>query len=147
MIETPLLNNVIIQADFHSHLRQGAMMELCAPLVKKGGCDIVYVMPNLQPPITQLSHAKAYYKQLCRLAPDVKFLMTLFLHSGLTDAAIAEAAASKIIYGVRSLYLPIRSRSYNFSVSTSFAPSLTAMKPVDQALPCRGKCVPKNGRC
>jgi dihydroorotase len=75
-------------------------MELCTPLIKKGGCDIVYVMPNLQPPITQVSQSVSYHEKLSQIAPDVTFLMSLFLHPGLDAAAIAEAARSKVIYGV-----------------------------------------------
>ena len=75
-------------------------MELCVPQIKRGGCDTVFVMPNLQPPITQVSQAIAYHKELSRLAPDVKFLMSLYLHPTVTADVIAEAAESKIIYGV-----------------------------------------------
>ena len=59
-------------------------------------------MPNLQPPITQVSQAVAYHKELSRIAPEIKFLMSLFLHPSFlnnADAIIAEAARSKIIYG------------------------------------------------
>ena len=59
-------------------------------------------MPNLQPPITQVSQAVAYHNALSRIAPGVKFLMSLFLHPTFlnnVDAIIAEAARSKIIYG------------------------------------------------
>ena len=59
-------------------------------------------MPNLQPPITQVSQAIAYHKELSRIAPGVKFLMSLFLHPSFlnnADAIVAEAARSKIIYG------------------------------------------------
>lgn len=31
-------------ADFHVHLREGAMMEAVIPLIREGGVDIVYVM-------------------------------------------------------------------------------------------------------
>jgi dihydroorotase len=75
-------------------------MELCTPLVKNGGCDIVYVMPNLQPPITQVSDAISYHERLSRLAPGVTFLMSLFLHPGLNAATITEAAQTGIIRGV-----------------------------------------------
>lgn len=59
-------------------------------------------MPNLQPPITQVSQAIGYHKELSRIAPGVNFLMSLFLHPSFlnnADAIIAEAARSKIIYG------------------------------------------------
>lgn len=89
-------------ADFHCHLRQDAMMQLCAPLIRDGGCDTVFVMPNLQPPITQVSHAVAVHKELSRIAPGVRYLMSLFLHpSFLNTDIIAEAARTKIIYGVK----------------------------------------------
>ena len=49
-------------ADFHVHLRDGAMMELVVPTIQDGGCDTVYVMVRselvlrcgcpLAPPIT-----------------------------------------------------------------------------------------------
>ncbi|MCJ1255347.1 hypothetical protein MMC24_003163 [Lignoscripta atroalba] len=58
-------------------------------------------MPNLQPPITQVSDAISYHERLSRLAPGVTFLMSLFLHPGLNAATIAEAAQTKVIYGVK----------------------------------------------
>lgn len=64
-------------ADMHVHLRDGAMMELVTPYVKRGGCDTVYVMPNLVPPITTVSHALEYHGKLKNLAPDVTFLMVI----------------------------------------------------------------------
>ena len=65
-------------------------------------------MPNLQPPITQVSQAIAYHKELSRIAPEVKFLMSLFLHPSFlndADAIVAEAARSKIIYGASEQFL------------------------------------------
>lgn len=76
------------------------MMELVTPLIKKGGCDTVFVMPNTLPPITENSQAVDYHKKLSGLAPNVKFLMSLFLHPSLNADVIAEAAQSKVIYGV-----------------------------------------------
>lgn len=31
-------------ADFHVHLRDGAMMELVAPMIRQGGVNIAYIM-------------------------------------------------------------------------------------------------------
>lgn len=75
-------------------------MELVTPFIRKGGCDTVFVMPNLQPPITQVSQAISYHEQLCQLAPDVNFLMSLYLHPSINAEVIAEAARSRIVYGV-----------------------------------------------
>ena len=88
-------------ADLHCHLRQDAMMHLVTPYIEKGGCDTALVMPNLQPPITQISQALAYYQALSQIAPGVKFLMTLYLHPTVTPDVIAAAAQSKVIYGVK----------------------------------------------
>lgn len=89
-----------MQADMHAHLRQDDMMEFVTGLVKKGGCDTVYVMPNLQPPIKTASEAVAYHEKLKKLAPNVTFLMSLYLHNGLTPGDIEEAAKSGVVYGV-----------------------------------------------
>ncbi|KAL8732626.1 MAG: hypothetical protein Q9166_002601 [cf. Caloplaca sp. 2 TL-2023] len=88
-------------ADFHCHLRQDAMMELATSMIMPGGCDQVFVMPNLQPPITKVSQAISYQEELCRIAPKVKFLMSLYLHPSVTPEVIAEAAQSKVVYGVK----------------------------------------------
>lgn len=77
------------------------MMELCTPLIEDGGCDTVFVMPNLQPPITTVYQAVSYHKALSRLAPKVRFLMSIFLHPSLNADVIAEAVRTKIIYGVK----------------------------------------------
>ncbi|KAI9838873.1 MAG: hypothetical protein M1819_004080 [Sarea resinae] len=76
-------------------------MELITPLIRSGGCDTVYVMPNLQPPITRVADALAYHEKLTRLAPGVTFLMSLFLHPGLNAEVIAEAARTHLIRGVK----------------------------------------------
>ena len=89
-----------VKVDLHCHLRDGAMCELVTPMIRSGGADVVYVMPNLQPPITQISQAQRYHEALTRLAPGVRFLMSLFLHSSMTPETISEAAQSEIIYGV-----------------------------------------------
>jgi dihydroorotase len=82
------------------------MMEFITPLVKEGGCDTIFVMPNLQPPITKVADALAYHDKLSHLAPGVRFLMSLYLHPDLDAATIAEAARTKIIHGVNP-HIPI----------------------------------------
>ena len=82
------------------------MCELVVPMIRSGGANVVYVMPNLQPPITQVFQAHRYHETLTRLVPGVKFLMSLFLHPSMTSETIAEAARSEIIYGV-SVFPPL----------------------------------------
>ncbi|RFU34047.1 hypothetical protein B7463_g2310, partial [Scytalidium lignicola] len=83
-------------ADFHVHLRDGAMMETVVPTIEQGGVDTVYVMPNLVPPITTVAHALAYKEKLKKLTSNVNFLMTLYLHPTITPEVIEEAAKAGI---------------------------------------------------
>ncbi|KAL9015307.1 MAG: hypothetical protein Q9173_000105 [Seirophora scorigena] len=88
-------------ADFHCHLREGAMMELVAPIITTGGCDTVFVMPNLEKPIVSVAQALAYHRELRQLAPNVRFLMSLYLHPDVTTDEIELAARSNIVFGVK----------------------------------------------
>ncbi|KAI1465848.1 Dihydroorotase [Daldinia caldariorum] len=83
-------------ADMHVHLRQGELMELMVPTVRQGGVDTVFVMPNLIPPLTTVEQVLEYRSKLQAIAPDVTFLMSLFLHPSVTPDVIAKAAASGI---------------------------------------------------
>ncbi|KIY45889.1 Dihydroorotase [Fistulina hepatica ATCC 64428] len=88
-------------ADFHVHLRQGSLCALTVPHVKKGGFDLAYVMPNLQPPITTTEQALAYKTQLKTIDPNVEYLMTLYLSPDLTPDEIRKAKQAGIV-GVKS---------------------------------------------
>ncbi|KAJ9142353.1 Dihydroorotase [Pleurostoma richardsiae] len=83
-------------ADMHVHLRQDKVMELVVPEIRKGGVDTVFVMPNLQPPITTVAQALEYKSRLQSLDPKVQYLMSLYLHPSVTPEVIAEAAAAGI---------------------------------------------------
>lgn len=89
-------------ADFHVHLRQGAMSELITPHVSQGGVSLAYIMPNLTPPITTVDAAVEYHSHLSKLSPHTDFWMTLYLHPSLTPAEIAKAKASGVVKGVKS---------------------------------------------
>lgn len=101
------------------------MMELCTPLVEKGGCDTVFIMPNLTPKIGSVSQAIEYHEKLQRLAPNVKFLMSLYLHNGLTEEEIEKAAKSGVVYGV--------------SISLQLHGYYSTKLFLGQVLPCRCK--------
>ncbi|KAH7322882.1 hypothetical protein B0I35DRAFT_426660 [Stachybotrys elegans] len=83
-------------ADMHVHLRQDGMMKLVTPTLSSGGVDTAFVMPNLVPPITTVERVVEYQSQLQALAPNVKFLMSLFLHPSVTPEVIAQAAAAGV---------------------------------------------------
>ncbi|KAJ2822143.1 dihydroorotase [Coemansia erecta] len=83
-------------SDFHCHLRQGAMMETVTPMVTQGGVKTVLAMPNLTPPLTKTHMAVEYGQQLQKLAPDVHFILTLYLNPDLTPEEIKKAAGAGI---------------------------------------------------
>ncbi|KAJ3093460.1 hypothetical protein HK100_006600 [Physocladia obscura] len=87
--------------DLHIHLRQGALMKAVTPALNNAGIGAVFVMPNLQPPITTSDQAIAYRSELQKLAPNVTFLMSLYLNPDLTPAEIRKAKANGVV-GVKS---------------------------------------------
>lgn len=72
------------------------MCELVTPHVAQGGIRTAYVMPNLVPPLTKTEAVVAYKAELQRIAPDVEFLMTLYLHPEVTPEEIRKAAKAGI---------------------------------------------------
>ncbi|KAJ3214248.1 hypothetical protein HK099_006956 [Clydaea vesicula] len=76
-------------------------MKLVTPLLEKSGVRNALVMPNLKPPITTTSQALSYKKELQVLAPNVNFLMTLYLVPELTPKEIYLAKKSGVV-GVKS---------------------------------------------
>ncbi|KAH8678463.1 dihydroorotase, homodimeric type [Xylariales sp. PMI_506] len=126
-------------ADMHVHLRQGDMMELVTPTIRAGGVDTVFVMPNLQPPITTVAQALEYKKQLQAIEPNVNFLMSLYLHSSLTPEVIAEAAEAGIT-GVK-LYPQGVTTNSDSGVSNfeDFLPIFAAMEKHDIVLNIHGE--------
>ena len=77
------------------------MMELVTPLITSGGCDTIFVMPNLEKPIVSVAQALEYHEKLSRLAPNVRFLMSLYLHPNVTTEQIELAAKTNIVFGVK----------------------------------------------
>ncbi|KAJ3333041.1 hypothetical protein HDU76_011994 [Blyttiomyces sp. JEL0837] len=76
-------------------------MRTITPLLKTAGVRLAYVMPNLKPPITTTEQALKYQKDLQALAPDVTFMMTLYLNPDLTPDEIRKAKKAGIA-GVKS---------------------------------------------
>jgi len=92
---------VTAPADFHVHLRQGALSELVTEHVRLGGFTLAYVMPNLTPPIRNTEEALLYKAQLQAIDPAVEYLMTLYLSPELTSDEIRKAKRAGIV-GVKS---------------------------------------------
>ena len=129
-------------ADFHVHLRDADIMEAVTPTIRQGGVDIVYVMPNLVPPITTVKQALSYQKRLHALAPDVTFLMSLYLHPSITPSTIAEAKTAGI-RGVKSYPAGVTTNSSSGVVDyAQFYPVFAAMEEHDLVLNLHGECPP-----
>lgn len=127
-------------ADFHVHLRDGPMMETVVPTIRQGGIDMVYVMPNLLPPITTVAMALDYQKRLEALAPDVRFLMSLYLHSSITPEVVIEAKEA----GIRGIKVYPSGVTTNSSSGVQdlgvFYPVFREMMKQDLVLNVHGEC-------
>ncbi|KAK6500337.1 hypothetical protein TWF481_010682 [Arthrobotrys musiformis] len=127
-------------ADFHVHLRDGSMMETVTPTIENGGVNLVYVMPNLVPPLTDPAAAIAYMSRLQPLSPSTTFLPTLYLHPSITPATIATAASMGIV-GVKSYPRGLTTNSDSGVLSyEQFYPVFQAMSDHDIVLNLHGEC-------
>lgn len=126
-------------ADFHSHLRQGALMENVVPTIRQGGANLAYVMPNLVPPITSVAQALEYRSQLQKLEPNVTFLMTLYLSPEVTPDTIHQAAKAGII-GVKSYPKGVTTNSDHGTTSyEEYYPVFEAMQECGMVLNLHGE--------
>ncbi|KAF2861285.1 Dihydroorotase [Piedraia hortae CBS 480.64] len=135
------LRGVILPAaaDMHVHLRSGTMSELVVPTIRQGGVNTVFVMPNLQPPVTSVEGAMAYKAQLEKLEPGVEFLMSLYLHGDMTPATIT-AAKKAGIAGVKSYPQGLTTNSDSGVVSyEDFYPVFAEMERLDMVLNLHGE--------
>ena len=91
--------------DWHVHLRDGAMMEAVLPwTARQFGRAIV--MPNLDPPVTDVAAAEAYRDRiLAALPPGADFtpLMTCYLTDS-TDPADLSAGFERGVFAAAKLY-------------------------------------------
>lgn len=83
--------------------------------------------------------AVAYRDRLQQLAPDVTYLMTLYLHQSITPATIAEAARAGII-GVKAYPAGVTTNSDGGVIGfQSFYPVFEAMQEHDLVLNLHGE--------
>ncbi|KAI7219451.1 Translation factor GUF1 [Hortaea werneckii] len=133
-------------ADMHVHLRENEMMELVTPMIRRGGVNTVFVMPNLVPPITTVAHCLAYKKQLQELAPDVTFLMSLYLHPHISPATVKEAKQAGIT-GIKSYPHGVTTHSDHGVMSyEQFYPVFEEMERQDMVLNLHGELPPSQGQ-
>lgn len=127
-------------ADFHVHLRDGVMMETVIPTIRAGGVNTVYVMPNLNPPITSVSDAIAYKTKLQKQDPSINYLMTLYLHDRITPAMVYEAKECGIL-GIKSYPAGVTTNSGSGVISYEpFETVFSAMEDCGMVLNLHGEC-------
>ncbi|KAI0541261.1 dihydroorotase [Xylaria digitata] len=128
-------------ADMHVHLRQDQVMDLVVPSIRRGGVDTVFVMPNLQPPVTSVAAALEYKSCLQAIEPQVNYLMSLYLHPSVTPDVIAEAANAGIA-GVKLYPQGVTTNSESGVAGDfveTYAPTFAAMEQYDIVLNLHGE--------
>lgn len=88
--------------DWHLHLRDGALLAHTVAHTSRIFARAV-IMPNLKPPITTVTEAKAYQERILSIAPNLNFtpLMTLYLTNTTSVEEIYAAKASSFIIGCK----------------------------------------------
>lgn len=116
--------------DWHLHLRDGASLPQTVAASARSFARAI-VMPNLQPPVTDLDSALAYRQRILAALPegsDFRPLMTLYLTDTTGPATIQAAADSGAVFGVK-LY-PAGATTHSDAGVTDLArctPALEAM--------------------
>lgn len=85
--------------DWHVHLRDGAVLQTSVAHTASQ-CARAIVMPNLQPPVTQVQQALDYRSRIMAACPsntDFTPLMTLYLTDNTSAQDIAQAHAAGIV--------------------------------------------------
>lgn len=127
--------------DAHVHVRDGAMSKAVVPTIRDGGCNTVYIMPNLTPPVTTPQMAQDYQKRLQAIDPSIKYLMTLYLHPTITPEMVAEAAKLGIISGIKSYPAGVTTNSDSGVLDyEAFYPVFSAMEKHGIVLNIHGEC-------
>ena len=89
--------------DWHLHVRDGAVLAHVVPDTARRFARAI-IMPNLDPPVTTVSRARAYRERILAAVPaacDFEPLMTLYLTEATTPEEIHAAAADPCIHGVK----------------------------------------------
>jgi len=89
--------------DWHLHVRDGAALATVVPHTARRFARAI-IMPNLKPPVTDTTQARAYRERIMAAVPadsDFQPLMTLYLTDTTTPETLHEAAASGIVHGVK----------------------------------------------
>ncbi len=128
--------------DWHLHLRDGALMAAVLPHTASCFARAI-VMPNLSPPVTTVTQARAYRERILAALPaGMRFepLMTLYLTDTTSAEEIALAAADPAVVAVK-LY-PAGATTHSDAGVTDIgrtAAALGAMEDLDVPLLVHGE--------
>lgn len=115
-------------------------------MIRQGGVNTVYVMPNLVPPVTTVQHALDYKQSLEELAPGVTFLMSLYLHPNISPDTVIEAKQRGVI-GIKSYPHGVTTNSSAGVVSyEQFYPVFEEMQRQNMVLNLHGELPPSSGK-
>lgn len=134
---------IIKPDDWHLHIRSGeALKSVLTMSATQMGRAII--MPNLNPPITNVSQAQIYKAEILRtLPPDSQFepLMTLYLTDNTTPKDIEQAVGGGVI--AAKLYPAGATTNSNNGVSdiNKIYPVLTSMQKLNMPLLVHGEVV------
>ena len=89
--------------DWHLHLRDGEELSAVVGFTAQRFARAI-VMPNLQPPVVTVEHARAYRQRILAALPagsEFQPLMTLYLTEQTSPAEVDAARASGLISGIK----------------------------------------------
>lgn len=146
------MNTVTINRpdDWHVHFRDGDLLEAVVPHTARQ-FERAIVMPNLTPPITTVSQAVSYRKQIRRVAthagfPDFRSLMTAYLTDNI-DRAELEAGFNSGVFTAAKLYPAGATTNSDAGVTAieNISSQLELMEKIGMPLCVHGECVHRNG--
>jgi dihydroorotase len=116
------------------------MKELVTPTIRQGGASVVYVMPNLVPPLRDVYKVLQYKESLQKLSPSTTFLMSLYLCKQITPDVIKEAKHAGIT-GVKCYPAGVTTNSdHGISSYEQFYETFAEMERQDMILNLHGEC-------
>lgn len=128
--------------DWHVHLRDGAMMESVLPWTARQFARAI-VMPNLDPPVTDLASAQAYRERILATLPagsQFTPLMTCYLTDS-ADPGTLEEGFERGVFAAAKLY-PAHATTNSASGVTdirNLRPALAAMERIGMPLLIHGE--------
>ncbi len=134
--------DILTPDDWHVHLREGDILSCVLPFTYKSFRSAL-IMPNLDKPVTNITSAEAYHKEICSQIPEgINFTphMTLYLTSHLSQDDIEKVSNHKDIKAIKMYPKGATTNSgLGFSSISEFYPLFEAMEKHDVILSIHGE--------